>query len=176
MGGAPKGLLAAPDTGEPLVLRALRLARSLALDVAVVGDASPYRTLVADVPVLDDERPGSGPLGGLCALLAWSAGRPVIALACDLPHITADDLRALRDHPSDAAVVAARRAPEAPWEPLLARYDAARVLPVARERLRRDERSLQGLLVAVGVVDAGIRADACDDWDTPEDVTRSQTP
>ena len=73
-------------------------------------------------------------------------------------------------------MVAARRSPDAPWEPLLARYDAARVLPVARERLRRDERGLQGLLAAVGVVDAGLRAGACDDWDTPEDVTRSRTP
>ena len=176
MGGAPKGLLAAPDTGEPLVLRALRIARSLALDVAVVGDASPYHHLLGDAPVLDDERPRSGPLGGLCALLAWAAERPVIALACDLPYVTVDDLRALRDHPSDAAVVAARRSLEAPWEPLLARYDAARVLPVARGRLRRDERALQGLLVDAGVVDAGLRAAACDDWDTPEDVTRSRTP
>lgn len=176
MGGSPKGLLAAPDTGEPLVLRALRLARSLALDVALVGDASPYRALVGEVPVLDDEHPGSGPLGGLCALLAWAEERPVIALACDLPYVTTDDLRALRDHPADAAVVAARRSTEAPWEPLLARYDAARVLPVARRRLDRDERSLQGLLAAVGVVDVGLGAAACDDWDTPEDLRRSRTP
>jgi molybdopterin-guanine dinucleotide biosynthesis protein A len=176
MGGSPKGLLAAPDTGEPLVARALRLGRTLALEVVLVGDATPYRGLVGAVPELADEHPGNGPLGGLCALLAWAAERPVIALACDLPYVTADDLRALRDDPSDAAVVAARRSPEAPWEPLLARYDAARVLPVARARLTRGERSLQGLLGAVGVVDAALRAAACDDWDTPEDVTRSRTP
>lgn len=176
MGGSPKGLLAAPDTGEPLVARALRLGHALALEVVLVGDATPYRALIGSAPELADERPGNGPLGGLCALLAWAAERPVIALACDLPYVTLDDLRALRDHPSDAAVVAARRAAESPWEPLVARYDAARVLPVARARLARGERSLQGLLAAVGVVDAGIRAGACDDWDTPEDVRRSRTP
>jgi molybdopterin-guanine dinucleotide biosynthesis protein A len=176
MGGAPKGLLPAPDTGEALVARSLRLARALGLDVTLVGDATPYRALVGDVAPLDDEAPGSGPLGGLCALLAWAGERPVIALACDMPRVSLAHLGALRDHPSRDAVVAARRAPDAPWEPLLARYDAARVLPAARARLARGERSLQGLLAAVGAADAGLDAGACDDWDTPEDVTRSRTP
>ena len=171
MGGSPKGLLAAPDTGEALVARALRLARSLALDVALVGDASPYRALVGDTPVLDDEASGSGPLGGLCALLAWAAEGPVIALACDHPYVTLDDLRALRDHPSGAAVVAARRSPDAPWEPLLARYDSARVLPVARASLAAGERGFQRLFARLEVERfTELSPLALQDWDEPSDL------
>ncbi len=176
MGGSPKGLLPAPDTGQPLVARALGLGRALGLEVALVGRADAYRALAPDVPALDDEAPDAGPLGGLCALLAWAGARPAVALACDMPAVSLDDLRALRDHPADAAVVAARRSPDAPWEPLLARYDPARVLPLARARLARGERSLQGLLREAGARDAGLPARACEDWDAPEDVRRSRTP
>lgn len=174
-GGAPKGLLPAPDTGEALVVRAVSLARGLGLPVTLVGRADAYREIFPELPALADEAPDAGPLGGLCALLAWARRRPVIALACDMPAVTRDDLRALRDHPATSPVVAARRAPEAPWEPLLARYDPPRVLSEARARLARGERSLQGLLRAVGVADAGLPPRACEDWDTPDDLTRSRT-
>jgi molybdopterin-guanine dinucleotide biosynthesis protein A len=170
MGGRPKGLLPAPDTGEALVARAVRLARAIALEVVLVGRAEAYRSLVPGTIELSDEATGAGPLGGLCALLAWAGEQHVIALACDMPAVTVDDLRVLRDHPTDAPVVAARRDAHAPWEPLLARYDPTRVLPVARARLARGEWSLQGLLHAVDTVDAGLPSEACEDWDTPDEV------
>lgn len=170
MGGTPKGLLRAPDTREALVSRSVRLARALTLDVVLVGHAGVYRALVPDARELPDEASDAGPLGGLCTLLAWAGERPVIALACDMPAVTVDDLRVLRDHPTRSAVVAARRHAHAPWEPLLARYDPLRVLPLARARLARGEHSLQGLLRLMGTVDAGLPPEACEDWDTPDEL------
>ncbi len=95
MGGSPKGLLAAPDTGETLVGRALRIARELSLDVALVGEARAYADIALDVSVIADNPAGIGPLGGLRALFLTANGRPVIALACDMPFVSSTSLRAL---------------------------------------------------------------------------------
>ncbi|MBI2393600.1 MAG: NTP transferase domain-containing protein [Deltaproteobacteria bacterium] len=181
MGGRPKGLLPAPDGGEPLVLRAVRLVREVSAVPVLVGDAAAYRAALPElagplgVEELADDPPGIGPLGGLCALLSRAApGERVIAIACDMPYVGADDLRALIADPSTADVCAARRDDDAPWEPLLARYDAARVLPVARAAIAAGERGLQRLFARLHVsrfVPSSPRA--MDDWDEPDDVKRA---
>ncbi len=176
MGGRPKGLLAAPDTGESLVARAVRLARELGAEPVLVGAADAYEHVARDVTVVGDEPAGVGPLGGLCGLLSYAGDREAIALACDMPHVTLDDLRALAAAHPDAACVAARRDEGAPWEPFFARYDPARVLPEARAMAARGERSLQALLARVGTLPVAVGARALDDWDAPEDVSRSRTP
>ena len=81
-------------------------------------------------------------------------------------------MAALLDAP-DAAVVAPVR--DGRFEPLVARYDAARVLATAWSRLERAERSLQGLL-AEGRASPFVwtRPDELDDWDTPDDVRRAE--
>ena len=169
MGGAPKGLLPAPDTGESLVFRAVRLAREAGLAVCLVGDASAYVSALREVPVVDDDPAGLGPLGGLRALLRAREGR-VIALACDMPFVTLDDLATLRDAPDDADVVAPRRASDAPWEPLLARYDCARALPAVDAALAAGERSLQSVLRRLRVTTLALPALALTDWDAPSDL------
>lgn len=167
--GRPKGLLPSPGTGEPLLVRALGLARAVGVPAVLVGDASPYRELGLDVPSLADDPPGIGPVGGLCALL--SHADVAIAIACDMPFVGVDDLRALLDSPSAAPVLAARRAEDAPWEPLLARYDSGRVLPVARASIAAGERGFQRLFARLSVerfVPTSSRA--LEDWDEPGDV------
>jgi molybdenum cofactor guanylyltransferase len=171
MGGRPKGLLPAPDGSGPLVVRSARLVESLGLRLALVGDATPYAALLLGVPALADRPPGVGPLGGLAALLEAAGQSPAIALACDMPYVTRDDLARLASFSSGAAICAGRRGDDAPWEPLFARYDPARVLPLAREAIARDERSLQRLLARAGAVRVPLASAATlDDWDAPEDL------
>ena len=178
MGGRPKGLLPAPS-GETIVARALALCERAKLDVVFVGDATAYTHLAPGVPALADEPRGIGPLGGLVALLEHAShggARHAIALACDMPYVTLELLERLIDDAVDgeAAIVAPRRHDgHAGWEPLCARYDAARVLPSARARVLRGAHSLQGLLDDAGarelVLDATER-DWLRDWDTPDDA------
>ena len=173
MGGRPKGLLSAPGTGEALVVRAVRVLREAGLVPVLAGDASPYRALVAGVEEIADDPSGIGPLGGLSALLTRGGGAPVIAVACDMPWVSVDALRALAAHPSRAPVVAARRAEGAPWEPFFARYDGALAAPVLGALIADGQRSFQRLFAALEVeaFDLGdVRV--ITDWDTPEDVEK----
>jgi molybdenum cofactor guanylyltransferase len=172
MGGQPKGRLPSPTTGAPLIVALAHAGRAAGLEPVLVGDASPYADLVPDVPRLADDPPGVGPLGGLSALLAHAGEGRAVAVACDMPHVTAEVLADLWAQPA-APVVAARRTPDGPWEPLLARYDAPSVAPFLRQILATGERSFQGLLGRLQVhpwVPTGEAARTLEDWDRPEDV------
>jgi molybdopterin-guanine dinucleotide biosynthesis protein A len=182
MGGQPKGLLPVPGSGEPLVVHALRVSADAGYAACwLVGDLPAYDDVVSGQALvgyrgrLGDDPAGVGPLGGLRALLMAGAQRgleQVVAIACDMPFVTAPLLGALRTHASDAAVVAARRDPSAPWEPLLARYRPSAVLPALDAALSAGTRSFQALLATVEVVrfEADGVTRALDDWDRPEDV------
>ena len=182
MGGRPKGLLVAPS-GDAIVTRTIALCRDARLDVVFVGDATAYTPIAPDVRALADDPPGIGPLGALCALLAHATSvgaRHAVAIACDMPYVTAPLLSKLL-HVSlvvqaahDAPILAPRRHDGARgWEPLFARYEASRVLAIARARALRGAHALQGLLD-----DAGARELILDDddrvllrdWDTPGDT------
>lgn len=175
MGGAPKGLLPAPDTGEALVVRAARCCVEAGITPVLVGRAEAYRAALPTLSVIDDDPPGCGPLGGLHALLRHAARGVVVALACDLPYLTADALRALRDAPDDAPVVAPRASDDAPWEPLLARYDVARALPAVEGALAHGRHGLQPLLRALGVRELTLPAACLIDWDSPGDLAAPAT-
>lgn len=193
MGGQPKGLLHVPGSDESLVVHALRVgAEAGCAPRWLVGDLDVYDELAlaheselgasfADgaEPAfrgrLQDDPAQVGPLGGLRALLlaASANGLPhVIVVACDMPHLTPALLTALREHPSLDAVLAARRGADAPWEPLLARYRPALLLPAVDAALAAGERSFQKLLLRVTVTEfqaPGLER-ALLDWDRPEDV------
>lgn len=175
MGGAPKGLLPAPDTGEALVTRAARCCVEAGITPVLVGRVEAYRAALPTLPVVDDDPPGCGPLGGLHALLRYARRGPVVALACDLPYLTPDALRALRDAPDDAPVAAPRASADAPWEPLLARYDAARALPAVEQALADGRHGLQALLRALGVREVTLPARCLTDWDAPGDLAAPAT-
>jgi molybdopterin-guanine dinucleotide biosynthesis protein A len=170
MGGRPKGLLAAPD-GRPIVERWTAILRGLGLEVVLVGDGRAYASL--GLPGVDDEPPGIGPLGGLVALLRHASPRRALALACDMPFVSPSLVERLLVAP-DAPVVAPRR--EGRWEPLCARYDSARVLPLAKAAAASPTHSLQRVLDAAGAIELSLTAEEAHelrDWDTPEDVTAS---
>jgi molybdopterin-guanine dinucleotide biosynthesis protein A len=184
MGGAPKGLLPAPDSGAPLVVRLVRLARALDLHVAIVGDTTPYAsvisetgpyaTIMAEIETISDCATNLGPLGGIAALLAYEGVGEAIVLACDLPYVTSTLLERLANVAHAGDVLAPKRADDAPWEPLCARWSANdRVRAAIDDAIARGDGSLQRLLGKLDVTRLPI--DAADlgelvDWDTPGDV------
>lgn len=170
MGGAPKGLLVAPGTDETLVDRLVRISREAGLEPALVGDARAYAHVAKDVPRLDDDPAGVGPLGGLRAALLYARGRTVIALACDMPFVGPEHLRALLVARGDADVLAAQRSADAPIEPFLARYESARCVPIVDGALSAGERSFQRFFDRARVVPWPSDPRALRDWDAPSDV------
>lgn len=174
-GGIAKGLLPTSD-GRNVVTRLIDIAGAAlpGAPIVLVGSASSYAAL--GLPELDDRPPGIGPLGGLRALLlrAGEIGRShVLALACDLPAISAELVRRLgREAP--AALAVAPRAPQGPWQALSARYAVA-ALPVVDELVAAGERALQRLFERLGpgahpLTLAPGEEDLLVDWDRPEDL------
>jgi molybdopterin-guanine dinucleotide biosynthesis protein A len=166
MGGRTKGLLLARD-GRMLVERLRDIVGPFA-DVVLVGEAGAYEAL--DLEAIADEPEGIGPLGGLLALLRRAGGGTVLAVACDMPFVSSRVVEGLLAA-GEAGVVAPRLNDR--WEPLCARYDAARVLPVAAEHARLGQTSLQRLLDALGAMplpEAAYDPRELRDWDEPEDM------
>ena len=177
MHGEAKGLLPAPDTGEPLALRLARIVRELGLTPVLVGRDARYRAALPDLLVIADQPAGVGPLGGLAGLLRAgehdTAPSPfVLALSCDLPRISSALIERLASQPARASVLAPR-APEGRWEPLIARYDARALRGPVEHAIALGTRSFQRLFVDLTVeeltLSASERAQLID-WDTPDDV------
>ncbi len=170
MGGVPKGLLVTPS-GETIVARLARILETLGLTPVLVGAHPAYAA--CSVARIEDDAAARGPLGGLIALLEYARGRPVIAVACDMPYVSERLVAQLMAMPP-APVVAARR--DGRWEPFFARYDSARVLQIARDRASAGAMALQGLLDTCGAEELPLDSQAYEelrDWDTPEDMARS---
>jgi molybdopterin-guanine dinucleotide biosynthesis protein A len=168
MGGLAKGLLRAPE-GVPIVHRWRTILDALGVGMVLVGGGASYAQF--GLEQLADAPPGIGPLGGLVSLLRRAGSAQALALACDMPFVSAGLVeRVLRAHPG-AIVVAPKRSGR--WEPLCARYDAARVLPLAASQAAAADHSLQRLLDqsrAVEIVLSAAQAEELRDWDTPRDM------
>jgi molybdopterin-guanine dinucleotide biosynthesis protein A len=173
MGGTPKGLLPARDTGEPLVVRLSRLGSELGFEPVLVGKADAYVTTVPTLRVIGDEPAGIGPLGGLQGLLRAAGSRSAIAVACDMPAVSKPLLSKLAHTSPNAMVVAPKR--EGRWEPLCARYSPFATAPLLGAALARGVRSFQELFDALEVVELTLSSAeqaGLVDWDSPEDVRR----
>jgi molybdenum cofactor guanylyltransferase len=176
MGGEAKGLLrTAPDA--PTLVE--RLAQQLGVacagaPVVLVGQRPEYTRL--GLPMLQDAVPAIGPLGGLLALLQEAKQRgaaQVLAVACDLPYVSAPLLvRLLTEHPQAAAV-----APKAEgrWQPLCARYAVEPALLSIESLLADSEHAMFRVLETLGAAALELslaERDELQDWDTPEDIQR----
>lgn len=174
MGGVAKGLLSRPDGMTLLAHLRSEIERALPhAELVLVGRAEPYASF--GIPGLDDDPPDSGPIGGLCALLqeATRRGAPfVIALACDLPFVSARLLTKLTRQPG--ACVAPRQGGK--WQPLFARYAPRSALGAARAVVQGGGRSLQMVLERLGTELCELPLDPDEllelrDWDEPADLS-----
>lgn len=163
--GRPKGLLVGPD-GRTLVARARAVLEDAGAVVVLVGRRAAYEGL--GIEVLEDAVEDGGPLAGLVSLLEHAGARRALVLACDMPFVTGDDVRALLH--AEGAIAAPRR--DGRWEPLCAAY-APSVLGIAQRRLAEGRRSMQGLLKEVGATEVALDPAHLVDWDSPEDVSAS---
>ena len=127
MGAAKAGVELA---GRPLLSYPLAALRAALAEVAVIAKAdTPLPAIGYGVLVWREPEEPQHPLAGIVAALGAAAGRPVVVLACDMPFVTADLVRALATAATDAPAVVARA--DGRIQPLAARYE-----PRALELLR----------------------------------------
>lgn len=65
--------------------------------VAVTAAETPDLRLPAEIAVVADRYPGTGPLGGICTGLLQVPAAPALVVGCDMPFLNADLLRLLLD-------------------------------------------------------------------------------
>lgn len=171
-GGRDKSALPSPDGGGSLLSQHVRLGEALGMTAVLVGERGGQAPEAAALPRLTDDPPGIGPLGGLCALLAFAERRPVVALACDMPYVDAELVsRLLSAAPS--ALVAPRDPATGKWYPLFARYDPSRTHAPIRQAAESGVRSFQTCFRSLPVAELPLseaEREKLRDWDRPEDL------
>jgi molybdenum cofactor guanylyltransferase len=129
-GGKAKVLLG----GEPLIARPLAAIEAAGLEAIVVAkpdtDLPPLRARIVREPTEPRH-----PLCGLVAALREADGRPIVAVACDMPFVAPRLLAALAEAEEPLVVVAA---PGGRTHPLLARY-GPELVPSLEAALARNE-------------------------------------
>lgn len=176
MAGRDKGFL--PLGGRRIIDRQVAVLRRVVDHLVIVG---PDRERFGDlgVPVVQDELPGHGPLGGLYTAVTLAPTAQTLVLACDLPFVTAAFLKHLAELGQHADVVV----PATPdgLHPLCASYSRACAEPI-RRRLLAGQLKVMGFYEEVRVREISPRETARFDPDgmmffnvnTPEDYERAR--
>lgn len=142
LGGGQKALV--EIGGRAIVDRQLEVLRPRAHRIAAVlaagDDDEPF--VRRGLAVVRDAVAGAGPIAGLAAALAWAAGEPLLALACDMPLVAGAvvDLVLARARGADLAIPIA----DGRVQPLLACY-GARCRALVDAALARGELRLASL-------------------------------
>jgi molybdenum cofactor guanylyltransferase len=127
--------------GVSMLDRAVGLVSSAGISVAVLGSQAEFDRQRLRVPVVADEWPGMGPLGGIATALHQTQAAWNLIIACDMPYLTADWLRFLlqraKASSADAVVPRSERGPE----PLCAFYHR-RAEGTIREALQQGKRKV----------------------------------
>ncbi len=175
MGGVAKGLLSTPKR-IPIIENTLRAFGAAAPNgsAILVGEADRTAAYVRlSLPVVGDDPPGIGPMGGIRSVLRSTEkqNRTTVIVGCDMPHLDSALFRKLLYQNLEAAAVAPRV--DGRWQPLLSRLDPRQVLPVLDECLAAREHSLQRLLDRLSAAELVLSAEQLaqlGDWDSPDDV------
>jgi len=139
--GRDKALLR--HLGIPLLVRAAAAVRSAVGTVTILGDPAFYDRF--GWPVLGDEQPDLGPIGGLRTALEHTRADWNLLVACDMPELSPDLLRELirRTHRSRSLCVAPLT--ETGFEPLCAVYRRT-ALPEVRRAIAAGRLKMRDLL------------------------------
>ncbi|HEX6272096.1 MAG TPA: NTP transferase domain-containing protein [Polyangiaceae bacterium] len=173
-GGLAKGNLRTPD-GARLIERLETICRAAlpGAPLLLVGERAEYADL--GLETLADTPAGIGPLGGLCSLVARAAEQghdAVLALACDLPFVTAELVKRLATENDDADALAPREG--GLWYALSARY-SVRIRRALDDAVLAREHSLQKLFARLGSAARRLEVGPEElaelrDWDCPDDL------
>jgi molybdopterin-guanine dinucleotide biosynthesis protein A len=170
--GRPKAT--AELAGRPLIDYPLAAAQAAGLEAVVVAKAGSDLPPLG-VPVLIEPAEPQHPLCGVLAALRES-GRPVLAVACDMPFLAPDLLAWLASQPEPLVVAETDRG----LQPLLARYDP--VLTDALELGLRREAAMQELVASLNPRAVGVRVlrrfgdpqRLCFNVNSPSDLARAE--
>lgn len=157
--------------GVALAERAARMLERLCEPVALVGSAERHGHF--GWPVLVDEVPGCGPLGGIVTALTASTADWNLILACDMPSVTVEFLEALcrRAENGDSECVVPC-GPSGRMEPLCAAYRKechGKLRAAIRERARKTSDVVQSLRCDVWKVESGAlfrNVNTPDEWES----------
>ncbi|MFU8891067.1 MAG: formate dehydrogenase accessory sulfurtransferase FdhD [Anaerosomatales bacterium] len=144
--------------GVPLVARVVESVTRVCAHTFVVTNRPESLDgidLADEVTVLTDEVPYQGPLGGLVTALKEAPDEWVLAVAADMPYLSAAVVQALWDARGGADAVMPVT-PEGP-EPLLALYSRA-CLPAARRVLATGRRRLVAIFSEINAVEVPIES------------------
>jgi len=81
--------------GETLLARTLHLLERSRLQPTIVGDPEKFGGLALGAPIIPDDKPGLGPLGGIATALRHTRKPWNLIVGCDLPFLTDDWIRYL---------------------------------------------------------------------------------
>ena len=144
----------APVSGAPMASWGVRALQAAGLPIGVISDEEGVEAALG-LPARPDLEPGLGPIGGLWTALQWAGERGdhgVLLLGCDMPLVSEALVRTILDW-DGAAPAVVPVGPKGP-EPLCALYRSTCALEVER-RLHSEDRSLRGLVAAVGAAFIG---------------------
>jgi molybdopterin-guanine dinucleotide biosynthesis protein A len=147
--GVNKGTLVIGRTA--IIDRQLETLRQVAREIFVVGREDPEWT-TRGLPVVPDEIPGAGPLGGIYTAIVRSPRDRTLVVACDMPFLSGALLHRLAAV-QDADVVIPRHAKG--YEPLCAIYSRACAEDI-RDRLARGINEASRLPAGVRVTELDI--------------------
>lgn len=177
--GTAKALLQVD--GTTLLERTIRVAAEAGAEVVLLGgppfDLPPAARVL---PLLDDLRPGHGPIGGLETLLAARPEHVALLLACDMPRLRADLLVRLCRELGDAdAVVCATSDCGAPQpHPCCASYHS-RILPIVRRAIDEGHCGMMRLLSNLSARSLALSRDEAlcvENWNEPGDLPNGVVP
>lgn len=158
--------------GEPLLLRTVRVSREAGWNAIVVGRERPADWPADDTRFIADRWPDCGPMGGIATALGHASG-PVLALACDMPRLTAGAIGWLADRAAERSFQhgLAVRTPSG-IEPLFSIY-MPESLSAIEARLAAGDYGLQSLIRQQGFVLIDAPAWICEqlaNMNTPQDL------
>ena len=173
MGGLRKAALAVG--GAPIILRQLDILRQVAAPVFLVTSAEAPAD--ADLPIVRDEFPDHGALGGIYTAIAASPHERTLVVACDMPFLSRPFLEHLAGIDADVVIPRTARG----YEPLCAVYTRTCLAPI-RERLTSGQLEASRLPDGVRVAEVGPETLAAYDPDgllfvnvnTPHDYERAK--
>ncbi len=160
--------------GQTLLARALKAARSVTGDVYIVGSREKF---VEFAPVIEDEFPGCGPLGGIHAALDSSSSDLNVIVAVDLPLVTPALLQFLIERARDSKATVTAPKTARGWQPLCAIY-RREFANLAETALRAGRYKIDALFDETRVFaisedelrSGGFGAEAFRNLNTPEDL------
>ena len=159
--------------GQPMAARVVDVLRALGADPVLVVGGDPDELASIGAPVVSDEMPGEGPVGGVLTALDHLAALDLVdaalILPCDLPDISAIALDPLVEAAAGDAHSRVWVAATDRMEPMCALWSLA-ARGTLRERFAAGERALHRVIAELPHVTVTVDPAALHNANRPEDL------